>query len=208
MVKKRSVLLFSVVLVLSLGLTGEPQAGQYGQYDWEIPPGLDLTKEQFDKIQDIRLGFQKEIVPLRMRWQQASLEVDRLSRSGADSKLIDEQMKELNEADAELGKKFTECGDQIRTVLTEQQRLVFDRWRGTGYGRGYGFGPLPGYGPGLGYGRGYGVAPGRGLGPGYGAGWRGAPAPGYGRGWGASRGGGWGRGAGKGYFCPYYRWRR
>jgi Spy/CpxP family protein refolding chaperone len=158
-------------------------------------PALDLTDEQFLQIQKIRLKFQEEILSLETRWRRVSLDLDELEWKGVDRAAIEAKIKELDRTEAELDKRYLDHRNEIRSVLTEDQRAVFDRTGGLGlgWGPGWGAGMAPRWGMrwGGGRGRGAGWGPGMGLGSG--------------RGYGRAYGRGWGPGLGRGYFCPWFR---
>jgi Spy/CpxP family protein refolding chaperone len=179
----RSVFL-SLGLVFALAAAGQAQFRRLGAWSY---PDIGLTDEQLDKVQEIRLAFQEEMLPLRMKWQKIQLSLDTLMRKDADQSRIDEQTKMLNEVDMEIEKKYLDHRTQIRDLLTEEQRVIFDRFGGLGLGRGWDWGPRPGWGMRPGLGRGFGPAWGSGMGRGFRS--------------------GWGGGLGRGYFCPWFRWR-
>jgi hypothetical protein len=164
---------------------------------WRAPAGaVDLTDEQLDRIDKIRLAFQDEILPLEMKWDKLDLELESLYRKGQD---LDAKLKELEALELEMDKTWEEHRTKIRAVLTDDQKALFDRYGGLGLG--------PGWGPGAGYGQaprwGLRTDAGRGMGygwaPGAGRGLRGyGRYPRYGR--------GYGRGMGRGYYCPWRRW--
>jgi hypothetical protein len=82
-------------------------------------------------------------------------------------------MEKLN---LELEQKYLAHRDQIREILTDEQKVMFDRWGGLGLG----FGRMGGMGLGLGYGPGVGRGFNRGWGRGFesGRGWRRSPGMG------------------------------
>jgi len=161
--------------------------------------GLDLTDDQWTKIQDIRLAFQEKIMPLRLKWQKAQVNLDSQEMKGADEKQLEAACQARDGLEIELEKAYQDHWNEIRNVLNEEQRVIFDRYGGLGMGLGWGRGMNPGWGmrPGRG----------RGFGPGFGPGMRQGYRYGWGRGTGPGFGSGWGRGLGRGYFCPWFRWR-
>ena len=174
-----------------------------GLAQWRRPgswgyPGMSLTDEQLARIQEIRLAFQERLLPLRMEWEKAQLNADRLFSQGADQKQIDTALAELDKIELDLEKAYQDHWNEVRGLLDEEQRIAFDRYGGLGLGLGWGRGANPRWGMRGGWGRG--------LGPGGGMGMRGY-RPGWGPGMGFGYGRGWGRGLGRGYFCPWYRWR-
>lgn len=157
---------------------------------------IDLTDEQLDRIEKIRLAFEDVILPLEMKWRKLDLELGSLSRRGLG---LEAKLKELDALEVEMDKKWEEHRTEVRSVLTDDQKALFDRYGGLGLGLGWG--------PGAGYGAaprwGMGTGPARGMGYGL--------APGAGRGYGAYGryprfGRGWGAGMGRGYYCPWRRW--
>ena len=155
---------------------------------------MNLTDEQLDRIEDLRLAFQSDILSLETKWSKLDLELEAMSRKGQD---LDAKLKELDALEREMDKIWVAHQNQVRSVLTDDQKVLFDRFGGLGLGlgpgAGYGAAPRLGLGSGAGRGRGYGWAPGAGRGiRGYGR------YPRYGR--------GYGPGMGRGYYCPWRRW--
>ncbi len=157
------------------------------------PGVVDLTEEQLIKIQELRLAFQEELLPLRSQLQTGYLGLDLMEAKAEDQKKIDAKIAELTELEMELENRFLAHDQKIRELLTDEQKVLFDRWGGLGMGYGPGWGGGRGYGRGAAWDRGYGRG--------------GAWDRGYGRGvrWdrGYGRGAGWARGAGR--FCPMGR---
>jgi len=184
MPKSRQAVSLFLGLIFAIAAAGEAQIRRPGAWDYSE---LGLTDEQLDRIQEIRLAFQEEILPLRMKWQKVQLSLDTLMAKGADQSRLDAQIETLNEVDMELEKKYLGHRTQIRNLLTEQQRVIFDRFGGLGLGQGWDLALRPRWGMRPGAGRGFGPAWGFGTGRGF----RSGP----------------GRGTGRGYFCPWFRWR-
>jgi len=176
--------LLTLGLFFAIVASGQAQFRRPGAWGY---PDLGLTDEQLDQIQEFRLAFQEEILPLRMKWQKTQLGLETLMRKCAEQSQIDAQVEALNKVEMELEKKSLDHRTQIRNLLTEEQRIIFDRFGGLGMGPGWGRGLNPRWGMGPGMGSGFGPACGPGMGPGF--------------------GGGRGRGMGRGYFCPWFRWR-
>ncbi|MGB7297388.1 MAG: periplasmic heavy metal sensor [Candidatus Aminicenantales bacterium] len=180
--------IFAAVTVSGLAQWRRPGSWSY--------QGLNLTDDQLAKIQEVRLAFQEGLMPLRLEWEKAQMNLDRLLSQGADQKQMDAAMAELDKVEIDLEKAYQEHWNEVRNLLDEEQRVVFDRFGGLGLGLGWGANPRWGMRSGWG----------RGFGPGWGMGMRGY-RPGWGQGMGPGYGRGWGPGLGRGYFCPWYRWR-
>lgn len=183
-VKQRNIgivwLFLGIFMAVSVsGLAQWRRAGTWAYGD------LNLSDEQLARIQEVRLTFQERIMPLRLQWQKAQLDLDTLTMKGAGQKELEAPYKVLDRVEIELDKAYQAHWNEVRNLLNEEQGILFDRYGGLGMGLGRG----------------------RGFGPGYGLGMRQGYRPGWGPGMGLRFGGGWGRGLGRGYFCPWFRWR-
>jgi hypothetical protein len=164
---------FKFILVLSLGLLFLLSSLSFAQNQRSYTTGVvDLTEEQLLKIEELRLAFQEELLPLRSRLRTGYMELDLMEAKAEDPKKIDAKFAELTELENEIEKRYLAHDQEIRELLTDEQKVLFDRWGGLGLGMGYG----PGWNRGHGYSRG--------------ASW--------GRGRGFGRGAAWSRGAGRG----------
>jgi Spy/CpxP family protein refolding chaperone len=184
---------FAMVFFLMTAVSGWAQE----DLESEMMPyyGLNLTQEQIDKIQQMRLDFQREILELRTQLQGKYLELRNLYYKGESQETIDNSIAQIQKMSLELEQKYSDHLNQIRGLLTNEQKAMFDRWGGLGLGLGRWGGGL---GMGYGYGYGYGPGFGRGFNRGWGRGFR----PGWGGGWG--QGPGMGMRMGMGYRCPWF----
>jgi hypothetical protein len=168
---------------------------------------LDLTTEQMEKIDKLELEHERKLAPLFNKLRTSYLELDELEmQRNPDQKAIDKKWDSILKMEADIEAREAAHEDQIRKILTPEQRALLDsesyfpgeppylenraglayNGRGAmGYGRGLGRG-YSGYGRGLG--RAYGGY-GRGLGRAY---------DGYGRGLGRAYSG-YGRSTGRAY---------
>ena len=164
-------------------------------------PGMDLSSEQLDKVYDLRMQFQKDTISLRTKLQTRYLEIRNLLYKGTSRDLVDAAENEIDILQEELEAIYRDHQDAVKAILTEEQRELFGRWGGLGFG----VSNSTGYGYAAGYGRGFGRGGGAGLGMGRGYG--------AGRGWGMNRGIGFNRGMGfnsgvgfnRGWRCPGLR---
>ena len=197
--------ILSVFLFISAlqGLSQQSrQSGADPYYDY----GLNLTSEQMARIQTLRLEFQKEILSLRTQLQTQYLELRTMYLNEIDQAKINAKIDQISKLEVEFEQKFMAHQAQIRDLLTDEQKVLFDRWGGLGLGwgrmGGIGLGRGLGMGPGMGWGRGMG----RSFGPAWGRGWARGWARGWNQGW--SRGWNRGPGMGRGFWCPWFQQRR
>jgi Spy/CpxP family protein refolding chaperone len=181
---KKGIIIFGVLIAFVLISALPSQAQRYWRQGARPGYGLDLTEEQLAKIQDMRLEFQKECLPLRTKLQTLYLEMRSLSFKDAEQAKMDAKAEQIDKLEMELEEMYKAHQNQICDLLTDKQKAVFDRWGGLGLGMG----------PGMGFGRGYG------------RGWSKGP----GQGWNRGMGGAWtrGPGMGRGYWCPWFQQRR
>ncbi|HPW18005.1 MAG TPA: Spy/CpxP family protein refolding chaperone [Candidatus Aminicenantes bacterium] len=185
----RDAVVTSAAVLVLFALLAPPAAAQAPR-PWRGTAGaLGLTDEQLDRIDKVRLAFREELLPLEMKWNRLDLELEALYRKGQNR---DAKLKEIEALEAEMDKKWEDHLSKVRAVLTDDQKVLFDRYGGLGLG----------WGPGAGYGRAprWGLRAGVGRGPGYGWG----PGAGFGRN--PRYGRGYGPGVGRGLYCPWRRW--
>lgn len=163
----------SIVVVLMLITASASWAQRNPRSRMMYFNGLDLTEEQINKIQEMRLDFQKEILELRTQLQGQYLALRSLNLKGEPQEKIDDKISQIEKLSLELEQKYLAHRDQIRELLTDEQKAMFDRWGGLGLG----LGRMDGMGLGLGYGRGVG----RGFDRSWGRGWSRGPGMGMGR---------------------------
>jgi len=191
MIKSKVLIVFLPILILLLVVPASAQGRR-----WQAQPYnfIDLTEEQLAAIQEQQMAFQKDILSLRTTLMAGYMELDNLYMQNAEQPRIDGKIAELDQMELELDKQFEIHQQQISALLTDEQKVLFDRFGGLGMGAGAGYGMGAGAGYGMGAGAGYGM----GYGAGYGRGWaRGAGRGAWGRG--VARAGTWNRSAPRGY---------
>ena len=120
--------------------------------------GLDLTKEQLEKLQSLRTDFDKETLSLRNELELKALELRQLwTADELDEAAIIAKSKEVSDLQSQLEEKAIRHRLDAAKVLTKEQRTQFAargfRGRGLGgYGRGGGFGMGQGRDRGRGFG--------------------------------------------------------
>ena len=192
MIKLRLTFYFIITFLL---LSASPLMAQWNRTSRGFFPGINLTSEQMDKVQDLRLQFLKKTIPLRVELQTRYLELRNLLYKESSQDLIDGANNEIALLQEQMEARFQDHQNDIKAILTGEQRELFERWGGLGFGGSNGMG----YGFAGGYGRGFGRGGGAGFGPGRGAG--------MGRGWGMNTAAGFNQGFrfNRGWRCPGLR---
>ena len=188
---RRISMAFGLLIFVSMTATISAQTGQ-AVGAGTIPNPLGVTAEQQLQIQDIVLKLQNELLLLSSSLWTKSVELQSLTANpNAEPSAVESKRKEVSDLQAEVQRKSLEGRNAIRSILTEEQKALFDQ---IGLGYGWGRGPC---GLGLGAAWSIGFGGGRGFGRGRGLGWD--PAAVYGSGLGVG-------GAGTGFYGP--RWGR
>lgn len=110
----------------------------------------DLTTEQYTKIDDMRLKFQEEMAPLRIKLQKMHLDLKLLLiTKEPDMKDINAKIDEISKLKTNMHKKRVSHRLAIRNLLTDEQKAFCDMWpkrragriwrRGGMRGRGFGW---------------------------------------------------------------------
>ena len=211
---KKSVLISGLVFICFFFISQELFAQRYYRNDQRIDDDyyhLNLTREQIEEINKLEFQMEKELSTLFLKLRSTYIELDELEvQRSPDSNQIENIWDKIYKLEDEIRKKEIDHQQNIRSLLTEDQRALLDSYYR--YGRGYlgrGLGRFGGMN--YGYGRGgYGAVGGRNY-WGRGAGrWRGGNY-GYGRGIYRGYGRGYfGRGAGRfdpGIYPYYQRFR-
>lgn len=115
----------------------------------------DLTEEQEAKLDALRVPHQKEMLALRNQIQEKQAHLQTLRTADkADMAAINKTIDEIGAIKVEKMKKAEAHKQEVRKILTEEQRIAFDmhsRKGGKGHGMGQGKGM---HGNGAGYGHG------------------------------------------------------
>ncbi|MCD4773265.1 MAG: Spy/CpxP family protein refolding chaperone [Bacteroidales bacterium] len=114
------------------------------QNEWMCPIP-DLTEDQKAKIKTLRLKNQKEMTKKRnlMREKQARL-ITLQSEDNLNMKNINNTIDQIANMRAEMMKSRIANQQEVRNLLTDDQKVFFDNWQNKGnkgrFGRGYGQG--------------------------------------------------------------------
>lgn len=88
---------------------------------------LDLNEEQTKQIEEIRLSGQKEMLPLRNLLREKNARLQTLTTSEKyDQSAVDQIVDEISEIRADMLSMRITHRQQIREILTEEQRIKFD----------------------------------------------------------------------------------
>jgi Spy/CpxP family protein refolding chaperone len=147
---KRNIILLSVAVFI-LVLTGfalaqmekrGPQDGPRHQMLREHEPGmfarLELTDAQKEQIEKLRTEHEKKVLPLRNEVGELRAELRTLSTvDKVNMSDINKKIDEIGKVQTELMKERAAHRQQIRSLLTDEQRVKFDSHFGRGsMGRG------------------------------------------------------------------------
>lgn len=125
----------------------------------------ELTDEQKAKIEDLWLAHQKEVQPKRLQMEKMRVELHELMIADKpDMKKINAKQEEMSNVRLEMQKEGVAHRLAVRELLTEKQRIIFDKRpmgrKGAGFHKGR---KCPRMGRGLrggpGFGRGMGMPP-------------------------------------------------
>ena len=113
----------------------------------------DLTDTQKEKMKTFRTKHLKNITTLRNQMVEKRSKLRTLQTTdNADMNAINSTIDEISALRAKMQKERAKHHQDIRSILTENQRVYFDA-RGFGRGRGNGMGPGNGRGRGRGFGQ-------------------------------------------------------
>jgi Spy/CpxP family protein refolding chaperone len=124
---------FLVLIFISVSLMAQPDQGVDKRMGKGNPrhhmgggiPGL--TDEQSKKMDVLRLTFQKEKLALENQMAELKAHQQTLSTAEkADMKAIYSNIDEITKLQNQMMKKSADYKQQIRSLLTDEQRLFFD----------------------------------------------------------------------------------
>lgn len=87
---------------------------------------LNLSDQQEEELQKMRLDFQKEMLPLKTELQTKMLELRQLRLENAETNKINAKIDEIARTRAEIQKKAYAHHLEVRKILTEEQKRIFD----------------------------------------------------------------------------------
>ncbi len=118
-----SSLLIGVGLAEPPGKRG-PQAEKGERFFNRIP---DITDKQKEQIKEFKTDHMKEVLPLRNQIDEKQAQIKTLSTAGkVDMAKVNKTIEEIGKLKVTIAKKSAAHKQEIRNVLSEDQRIVFD----------------------------------------------------------------------------------
>lgn len=113
---------------------GDAQGMMQQQNDWE--PGqrcaemLDLSEEQQAQMKTLRLTHMEQMLPLRNQKQELRAKLQTLrTAKNADMKAINNLIDEMADLQAKSMKSREANHQNMRNILTDEQRILFDSFK-------------------------------------------------------------------------------
>lgn len=131
----KTCLLIGLILgVASVSFSQQPLPGARTKKMMEHRAGIagwphfipDLTDQQKEQIRKIRLEGLKELLPLKNQLKEKQAQLRTLTTGQADMPSAYEVAEEIGMIQTDLLKKRLDIRQQIRELLTEDQRVIFD----------------------------------------------------------------------------------
>ena len=117
---------FMIVMVAASPAMASGNGGKCGNCCMMMGKVLDLTPEQQNKIQKMKLEHQKVMIPVKAELQKQKLELKTLMMNPTERKKIDAKIDEIGKIHAEIQKKCVSHRLAVRNLLTDEQKTKFD----------------------------------------------------------------------------------
>jgi Spy/CpxP family protein refolding chaperone len=115
-----------IVMVAASPALARGNGGKCGNCCMMMGKMLDLTVEQQNKIQKLKLEPQKVMIPVKAELQKQKLEFKTLMMNPTDRKKIDAKIDEISKTRAEIQKKCVSHRLAVRNLLTDEQKTKFN----------------------------------------------------------------------------------
>ena len=93
---------------------------------------LDLSDEQKTQIDKLRLDIQKKILPLKNELDEKKAKMKTLNTAeNVDMKAINALIDDIGKLKTQMTKEKASHRQEVRKILTEEQRIKFDLRQGT-----------------------------------------------------------------------------
>lgn len=100
------------------------ERGQRGNQEMRLP---NLTEDQKEQIKEIRLNGQKEALPIRNALGEKKAKLRTLTTSeDYNERTVNGVIDEIADLEASIMKLKETHRQEVRSILTEEQRIVFD----------------------------------------------------------------------------------
>lgn len=83
---------------------------------------LKLTDEQQAKMHDLKIGFQKRMIPVESQLKLARIELEELIREDVSGRKLDAAVEKVNELRSQLFKLRIDQRLEVRKLLTDEQK--------------------------------------------------------------------------------------
>ncbi|NQU27876.1 MAG: Spy/CpxP family protein refolding chaperone [Candidatus Marinimicrobia bacterium] len=114
------------MLILITSVFGQGRGGFGRELGWN--DDLNLTSEQIKKIDSYRTDFRKEQIDLRADIQKMRLDLQDLLRTDEpNQKAINNQLEKIQAKELAMEKLRVEHHLQVRELLTDEQKTLFDQ---------------------------------------------------------------------------------
>jgi len=119
-----SSLLVGVSMAQPPGKRGGPSLEMGERFLDRIP---DITEDQKEQVKVIKTNHMKNVLPLRNQIQEKRAQLQTLSTADeVDMLKVNKTIEEIGKLKLEMAKKRAAHKQEIRNVLTEDQRVIFD----------------------------------------------------------------------------------
>jgi Spy/CpxP family protein refolding chaperone len=155
--KKPILLLIAALFIVSSGIAYAqcPDGGHsknpsmHGEKGPRHEPGIpDLTEDQKDQIKTLRIELMEHMIQLKNKLQEKAARLRTLQTAAkANMSDINKMIEEIGDLRTEMMKLKAACHQEIRSLLTDEQRVFFDAHHPSHEGPGDHHGPPPGHGP-------------------------------------------------------------
>jgi len=107
---------------------GMKKGNQMGQMMSKIP---DLSKEQMQKIKSLRIEMMKQVTPMKAELQELKAHLRTLSiAEKVDLEMIDKTIDRITSLQNKMMKIHAKFRQEVRSILNDKQRVVFDSMSG------------------------------------------------------------------------------
>jgi Spy/CpxP family protein refolding chaperone len=121
------VMLVFMLLMISSFVYGQPEDGGNPPPMKRMGRMLDLTDEQRSQVEDLRLSFEKEKLPLQSKIHELQNDLKlELTRDSFDEKKANQLLGQIESVRTELHKKRINHMRSVRNILNEDQKKKFD----------------------------------------------------------------------------------